>query len=56
LAQRLPSGIGDQTLITYEHGVRQLTVARLVKLCDTPRDVLREAVLFVTSAGQGKVT
>jgi transcriptional regulator with XRE-family HTH domain len=32
---RLPSGIGDRTLVAYEHGARQLTVARLVELCRT---------------------
>jgi transcriptional regulator with XRE-family HTH domain len=31
---RLPSGIGDRTLLAYEHGLRQLTVTRLVELCD----------------------
>lgn len=29
---RLPSGISDRTLVSYEHGARQLTVARLVEL------------------------
>lgn len=30
---RLPSGIGDRTVLSYEHGTRQLTVPRLVELC-----------------------
>ncbi len=30
----LPSGIGERTLLAYEHGLRQLTVARLAELCD----------------------
>lgn len=30
---RLPSGIGDRTLLSYEHGTRHLTVLRLVELC-----------------------
>jgi transcriptional regulator with XRE-family HTH domain len=30
----LPSGIGERTLLAYEHGIRQLTVIRLVELCD----------------------
>jgi transcriptional regulator with XRE-family HTH domain len=30
---RLPSGIGDRTLLAYEHGLRQLTVLRLLELC-----------------------
>ena len=30
--KRLPSGIGDRTLLAYEHGVRQLTLARLMEL------------------------
>lgn len=32
--RRLPSRIGDRTLLAYEHGLRQLTVLRLVELCD----------------------
>jgi transcriptional regulator with XRE-family HTH domain len=30
--RRLPSGIGDRTLLAYEHGLRQLTVVRLIEL------------------------
>ena len=30
---RLPSRIGDRTLLAYEHGLRQLTVLRLLELC-----------------------
>lgn len=30
----LPSGIGERTLLAYEHGLRQLTVVRLAELCD----------------------
>lgn len=33
LVTRLPSGIGDRTLMAYEHGLRQLTVSRLIELC-----------------------
>jgi transcriptional regulator with XRE-family HTH domain len=32
---RLPSGIGERTLLAYEHGLRQLTVIRLVELTET---------------------
>ena len=32
---RLPSGIGERTLLAYEHGARQVTVARLVELTET---------------------
>ena len=32
--KRLPSGIGDRTLLAYEHGVRQLTVVRLIELSE----------------------
>jgi transcriptional regulator with XRE-family HTH domain len=32
LADRLPSGIGDRTLLSYEHGVRHLTVVRFVEI------------------------
>jgi hypothetical protein len=28
----LPSGVGDRTLLAYEHGIRQLTVLRLLEL------------------------
>src|SRR6266496_944195 len=30
----LPSGIGERTLLAYEHGLRVLTVLRLLELCD----------------------
>jgi transcriptional regulator with XRE-family HTH domain len=30
--KRLPSRIGDRTLLSYEHGMRQLTVLRLLEL------------------------
>jgi transcriptional regulator with XRE-family HTH domain len=33
LVARLPSGIGDRTLLSYEHGARHLTVLRLIELC-----------------------
>jgi transcriptional regulator with XRE-family HTH domain len=29
---QLPSGIGDRTLLTYEHGTRHLTVVRLIEI------------------------
>lgn len=32
LVRQLPSGIGDRTLLSYEHGARQLTVLRLIEL------------------------
>lgn len=32
LARKLPSGIGDRTLLSYEHGIRTLSVARLVEI------------------------
>jgi transcriptional regulator with XRE-family HTH domain len=31
--KRLPSGIGDRTLLAYEHGLRQITALRLIELC-----------------------
>ncbi len=34
LVERLPSGIGDRTLLAYEHGLRQITVIRLVELSE----------------------
>jgi transcriptional regulator with XRE-family HTH domain len=33
LVARLPSGIGDRTLLSYEHGTRHLTTLRLIELC-----------------------
>jgi transcriptional regulator with XRE-family HTH domain len=30
----LPSGIGERTLLSYEHGLRMLTVARFLELCE----------------------
>jgi transcriptional regulator with XRE-family HTH domain len=33
LVSRLPSGIGDRTLLSYEHGTRHLTVIRLIEIC-----------------------
>lgn len=32
LVEQLPSGICERTLLAYEHGVRQLTIVRLVEL------------------------
>jgi transcriptional regulator with XRE-family HTH domain len=34
LVALLPSGIGDRTLLSYEHGTRHLTVLRFLELCD----------------------
>lgn len=33
LVGKLPSGIGDRTLLSYEHGIRTLSVARFVEIC-----------------------
>jgi transcriptional regulator with XRE-family HTH domain len=33
LVARLPSGIGDRTLLSYEHGTRHLTLLRFVEVC-----------------------
>jgi len=33
LVARLPSGIGDRTLLSYEHGTRHPTVLRLIEIC-----------------------
>lgn len=32
LVEQLPSGIGDRTLLSYEHGTRQLTVTRFIEI------------------------
>ena len=45
---RLPSRIGERTLLAYEHGVRLLTVVRFLELCEgleaSPTDLLAEAL------------
>lgn len=33
LVKQLPSRIGDRTLLSYEHGIRALTVTRLIEIC-----------------------
>jgi transcriptional regulator with XRE-family HTH domain len=33
LVEQLPSGIGERTLLSYEHGTRNLTALRLVEVC-----------------------
>lgn len=33
LVEHLPSGIGDRTLLSYEHGIRHLTVPRFAEIC-----------------------
>jgi len=35
LCSRLPSGIADRTLLSYEHGIRGLTILRLVEISET---------------------
>lgn len=35
MLQRTGVEIGDRTLLTYEHGIRNVTVARLVELSET---------------------
>lgn len=32
LVEMLPSGIGDRTLLSYEHGTRQMTLSRFAEL------------------------
>jgi transcriptional regulator with XRE-family HTH domain len=32
LVERLPSGIGDRTLLSYEHGTRNLTALRFIEI------------------------
>lgn len=49
LVARLPSGIGDRTVLSYEHGSRHLTVLRLVELC---RALGVEAPTLLTQALQ----
>lgn len=33
LVGKLPSGIGDRTLLSYEHGIRTLSVTRFIEIC-----------------------
>lgn len=33
LVARLPSGIGDRTVLSYEHGTRHLTLLRFLEIC-----------------------
>jgi transcriptional regulator with XRE-family HTH domain len=33
LVARLPSGIGERTLLSYEHGTRHLTALRFIEIC-----------------------
>ena len=33
LVERLPCGIGDRTLLSYEHGIRFLSVVRFEEIC-----------------------
>lgn len=33
LVSLLPSGIGDRSLLSYEHGTRHLTVLRFIEIC-----------------------
>lgn len=35
LVTQLPSGIGDRTVLSYEHGTRHLTILRFIELCHT---------------------
>jgi transcriptional regulator with XRE-family HTH domain len=34
MCSRLPSGIGDRTLLAYEHGIRGLTILRLIEVSE----------------------
>lgn len=34
LVARLPSGIGERTLLSYEHGTRHLTMLRFLEICE----------------------
>jgi hypothetical protein len=53
----LPSGIGDRTLLSYDHGTRHLTVVRLIEICrvlgfDAPlllRQALQRARIYLDS-------
>lgn len=48
LVALLPSGIGDRTLLSYEHGTRHLTLLRFVELCTAlgvpPPSLLNQAL------------
>lgn len=38
LVERLPSGIGERSLLSYEHGTRHLTALRLIEVCNALGD------------------
>lgn len=44
LVDRLPSRIGDRTLLSYEHGIRFVTVVRLIEICNA-LDIPASAIL-----------
>lgn len=48
LVSQLPSGIGDRTLLSYEHGTRHLTVVRSIEICHAlatdPPTLVRQAL------------
>jgi hypothetical protein len=35
LTKMMPSGVTDRTLLSYEDGSRQMTIARFIEICDT---------------------
>lgn len=44
LVEKLPSGIGDRTLLSYEHGIRHVTVCRFVEIIRTLGDSASEVL------------
>jgi transcriptional regulator with XRE-family HTH domain len=48
LADRLPSGIGHRTILSYEHGSRHLTAVRFIEICGVlgfdPATLMRRAL------------
>ena len=56
LVERMPSGIGDRTLLSYEHGIRFIAVVRLVEICRAlgvaASEILRRAEVAAESLVQ----
>jgi transcriptional regulator with XRE-family HTH domain len=48
VVQYMPSGIGDRTLLSYEHGTRLISAVRLIEVCRVlgadPPSLVREAL------------
>jgi transcriptional regulator with XRE-family HTH domain len=50
---RMPSGIGDRTLLAYEHGIRNMSVLRFMEIChvlnEDPSAMLARAAIHAAN-------